>query len=67
MDYVVAVGALGALIGVSAQMAGCRVDFAKDNAEASSLLRQYIKTGDAVLVKGSRGMKMEQIVQSLMG
>ena len=67
VDYVVAVGALGALIGVSAQMAGCHVDFAKDNAEAISLLRQYIKAGDAVLVKGSRGMKMEQIVQSLMG
>ena len=67
VDYLIAVGQLGALIGESAQMAGCRVDFAKDNAEASSLLRQYIKTGDAVLVKGSRGMKMEQIVQSLMG
>ena len=67
VDYLIAVGQLGALIGESAQMAGCRVDFAKDNAEASSLLRQYIKIGDAVLVKGSRGMKMEQIVQSLMG
>ncbi len=67
VDYLVAVGALGALIGQSAQQAGCHVDFAKDNAEAISLLRQYIKTSDAVLVKGSRGMKMEEIVQSLMG
>ena len=67
VDYLIAVGQLGALIGESAHMAGCHVDFAKDNAEAISLLNQYIKTGDAVLVKGSRGMKMEQIVQSLMG
>ena len=67
VDYLIAVGQLGALIGESAQMAGCHVDFAKDNAEAISLLYQYIKTGDAILVKGSRGMKMEQIVQSLMG
>lgn len=67
VNYLIAVGALGALIGESAQMAGCRVDFAKDNTEAMLLLGQYIQTGDAVLIKGSRGMKMEQIVQSLMG
>ena len=30
-------------------------------------LSQYVTSGDVVLVKGSRGMKMEQIVQKLMG
>lgn len=67
VDYLIAVGTLGALIGKAAQSAGCVVDFAADNQMAISLLDQYIKTGDAVLVKGSRGMKMEQIVQNLMG
>lgn len=67
VDYLVAVGKLGAMIGRAAQNAGCLVDFAENNAEAIHYLQQYIKSGDAVLVKGSRGMKMEQIVQKLMG
>lgn len=67
VDYLIAVGALGALIGASAKQAGCMVSFANNNEEAIELLQNYVKTGDAVLVKGSRGMKMEQIVQNLMG
>ena len=67
VDYLIAVGALGALIGQAAETAGCKVDFAADNGQAIQYLQQYITQGDAVLVKGSRGMKMEQIVQSLMG
>ncbi len=67
VDYLIAVGALGALIGQAAQQAGCMVDFAVDNQQAIVLLQQYVQANDAVLVKGSRGMKMEQIVQNLMG
>ena len=67
VDYLIAVGHLGALIGEAAEKAGCKVDYAEDNTQAIQYLRQYITEGDAVLVKGSRGMKMEQIVQNLMG
>ena len=67
VDYLIAVGHLGALIGEAAETAGCKVDYAEDNTQAIQYLRQYITEGDAVLVKGSRGMKMEQIVQNLMG
>ena len=67
VDYVIAVGQLGALIGKSAQEAGCQVDFATDNNQAIQYLQAYLKADDVVLVKGSRGMKMEQIVQNLMG
>lgn len=67
VDYVIAVGQLGKLIGEAAQKAGCIVDWAEDNIQAIEFLQQYVQSGDVVLVKGSRGMKMEQIVQKLMG
>lgn len=35
---------------------------ARDTAEAASLLRSLAKAGDTVLVKGSRGMKLETVV-----
>ncbi|MDP4092722.1 MAG: UDP-N-acetylmuramoyl-tripeptide--D-alanyl-D-alanine ligase [Bacillota bacterium] len=37
----------------------------EDNAEVCAFLKNYLISGDVVLVKGSRGMKMEQIVESL--
>ncbi len=67
VDYVIAVGSLGRLIGEEAQTAGCNVSLAETNEQAIELLRQYVASGDVVLVKGSRGMQMEQIVQNLMG
>lgn len=67
IDYVIAVGRLGRLIGEAAQEAGCRVDWAEENEQALLYLQQYLQPGDVVLVKGSRGMQMEQIVQNLMG
>jgi UDP-N-acetylmuramoyl-tripeptide--D-alanyl-D-alanine ligase len=36
-----------------------------NNSQAATLLKELLTDGDAVLVKGSRGMKMEQIVHSL--
>jgi len=35
------------------------------NKEVNEILKDIIKEGDSILVKGSRGMKMEQIVQFL--
>jgi UDP-N-acetylmuramyl pentapeptide synthase len=32
-------------------------------AEAAALLREHSGPGDAVLIKGSRGMKMEKILE----
>lgn len=67
VDYLIAVGSLGRLIGESAKEAGCRVALAETNEQAVQILQQYVASGDVVLVKGSRGMQMEQIVQNLMG
>jgi len=64
----VTVGALGALIADGAEGAGLassRIFRCRDNAEAAVVLAKHIKPGDAVLLKGSRGMALEEIVTSM--
>ncbi|MBC7249270.1 MAG: UDP-N-acetylmuramoyl-tripeptide--D-alanyl-D-alanine ligase [Anaerolineae bacterium] len=64
----VAVGPRGRIIGEEALACGMpaeRVYFAADNAQASAWLREVVAPGDVVLVKGSRGMRMEEIVTAL--
>lgn len=71
-DELVAVGMLGRHIAEGARAAltgsGVRlraVHHVPDNAGAVAWLRNRLRPGDTVLVKGSRGMKMEEIVQAL--
>jgi UDP-N-acetylmuramoyl-tripeptide--D-alanyl-D-alanine ligase len=57
-----------AWIGPEARAAGMRagdVLEAEDNATATALLRTLLQPNDNVLIKGSRGQTMEQIVQAL--
>ncbi|HEY0072320.1 MAG TPA: UDP-N-acetylmuramoyl-tripeptide--D-alanyl-D-alanine ligase [Chloroflexia bacterium] len=64
----VVVGSLGRLIGEEALRSGMahdRVFFAADNEQVAVYLQRVLKPGDYVLVKGSRGLKMEQIVDAL--
>ncbi len=68
MAYLVTVGELARLIARGALEAGMeeqRVFSFADTAEASNFLRQSLPPDAWVLVKGSRGMKMERIVQEL--
>ncbi len=70
-DLLVTVGHLGRIIGceaVKAGMASESVHMVDTNAEASELLLSLIEPtagGDVVLVKGSRGLAMEEIVTAL--
>ncbi|MDY7040817.1 MAG: UDP-N-acetylmuramoyl-tripeptide--D-alanyl-D-alanine ligase [Chloroflexota bacterium] len=64
----VAVGPRGRIIGEEALACGMpadRVYFAEDNAPAITWLRTVIAPSDVILVKGSRGMAMEEIVTAL--
>lgn len=68
LDYLVTVGNLAAAAAegaVSAGLAAQRVFHCDDNPRAIRVLEDLLQDGDVVLVKGSRGMKMEQIVQHL--
>jgi len=67
-DRLVLVGSLARRMGEEALAVGMGqedVFFAADNAEAIDLLRDLIEAGDLVLVKGSRGLKMEDIANAI--
>lgn len=64
IKIVVTVGELARNIAESAHEYGVAVAIAcQTHSEAIKILQQYIKSGDTLLIKGSRGMKMEQILE----
>ena len=65
-NIIIAVGALGKLIGDAARAEGlAQVHYAQSNGEAIEKIQQVAQEGDIVLIKGSRGAVMEEIVQAL--
>ncbi|MBU0759083.1 MAG: UDP-N-acetylmuramoyl-tripeptide--D-alanyl-D-alanine ligase [Candidatus Omnitrophica bacterium] len=68
IDLIVAVGKLAEHIAKGAQEAGMsdkKIKMCNLTKEACAAVLQLIKKGDTILVKGSRAMKMEQIVTEL--
>jgi UDP-N-acetylmuramoyl-tripeptide--D-alanyl-D-alanine ligase len=71
VDLLITVGPLGRLIGEEALQAGMAPGFVhllETNAQAIKLLQTLVEpspAGDKILVKGSRGMEMEEIVDAL--
>ncbi|MGB9867282.1 MAG: UDP-N-acetylmuramoyl-tripeptide--D-alanyl-D-alanine ligase [Bacillota bacterium] len=70
VDLLVAVGELSKNIASGALAGGLdasRVFWCPTKVEAVELLHKLLRNGDTVLVKGSRGTKMEEIIQGLKG
>ena len=68
LAYLITVGRLGEIIARGAEAAGMnpeRVHRCTNNEEAFFYLREIMRSGDVILVKGSRGVKMEEIVVRL--
>lgn len=64
IDFVITLGEQSKYIidGLNGSAKGCHV---KNHEEASKLLLELARPGDVVLIKGSRGMKMENVIQKL--
>jgi UDP-N-acetylmuramoyl-tripeptide--D-alanyl-D-alanine ligase len=70
IDFLLALGEKAPVVIESAVRHGFPMEKARiveSCSEAISLLRQMIQNGDWILVKGSRGMAMEKIVEGLAG
>jgi UDP-N-acetylmuramoyl-tripeptide--D-alanyl-D-alanine ligase len=68
VEILIVVGSRGRIIGEEALSLGMspdRVCLCDDNQAAIECLQAKVQPGDYVLVKGSRGMKMEEIVNAL--
>lgn len=68
VDVLITVGRLAGEIALGASMAEdapAEIISLNNNAEVKTYLERIIRPGDVVLVKGSRGMKMEEIVNRL--
>lgn len=70
IDQLVACGTLGRSLAEGAGRAGLdrrNIILAPDAAVAATAVKAIVKPGDVVLVKASRGMKLEQVAQALQG
>ena len=67
VDFVLGVRGLARLIVEGAASANVDAEFVASPEEAGEWLRGNIKPGDLVLVKGSRGVRLERALESWMG
>jgi UDP-N-acetylmuramoyl-tripeptide--D-alanyl-D-alanine ligase len=70
LSRLIVCGTLGRHIAEGARqggMAASQIDEVVDASAAADQLKRIVRQGDVVLVKASRGVKMEQVVQALTG
>ena len=66
LDALFTVGRLGAEIAEGAREAGMKEVFQTTLESAAAELKGYVRPGDALLVKASRGVRLEQVVDGIM-
>lgn len=68
IESLVAVGNLSKYTAMGAKAGGLKnVHSSKTNGEAVAILKKMTRPNDTILIKGSRGMRMEKIVEALKG
>ena len=68
IDYLVSVGVLSALAAESAVASGIekkQTATALEHKCAVAFLKKYLRSGDCLLIKGSREAKMDEVLKSL--
>ena len=66
IDELISVGKLAKYIAESARSKGLKnIHAARSNTDAVKILKRTVRPNDTILIKGSRGMKMETIVEGL--
>ena len=68
IDYLVAVGSLSSIVTKSALASGMdkkHIATATEHKCAVAFLKKHLDSGDCLLVKGSRGTRMEEIIKQL--
>jgi UDP-N-acetylmuramoyl-tripeptide--D-alanyl-D-alanine ligase len=63
VDLLIGVGGAARAMVEAARQAGVEAEFFEDPAEAGERARQVARPGDAVLFKGSRGVKVEKALE----
>jgi UDP-N-acetylmuramoyl-tripeptide--D-alanyl-D-alanine ligase len=66
LDVVIGVGEGGAAIAAAAQAGGLEAHAVAEAAEVVALVAPMLRTGDAVLVKGSRALGLERVADDLL-
>ena len=67
MDVVVGVRGLAQELAGGAQSVGVRAEFVETTEQAGEWLRKNLREGDVVLLKASRGVKLERALEVLRG
>jgi UDP-N-acetylmuramoyl-tripeptide--D-alanyl-D-alanine ligase len=63
VDLLIGVRGAARVMVEAARQAGVEAEFFENPAEAGERARQVARAGDAILFKGSRGVKMEQALE----
>ena len=66
LSYLITVGEGASYIGRQVQEhSDISVEFCRNNEEAARIVKQCAKPGDWILIKGSRGMHMDEVVEKV--